>query len=931
MARPRIRAALLVGALVATATPLLAQAVAPKLSCGITQTGRWERLPVDTFRPISGIAGSTANRVTSYTVDEQRPQDLAVTNGFAVQRSTSNGCSWSTVYSLSATPTGAEPFVGAQSQIVSVALLSGRSMAAIQEGSGSASRPHVVVSDAGGTTWTTRDNGLPSQGAPRLLRAASDGRTAYLTISPTATGGDDGGGTGGVIPPLPGGGNPVTGTPTGFLYRTTDGGGTWTLQTGATDLPGGGTGFSQLDIDPSDSNRLYGIVGGRLLTSRDGGGTFTAAPGSGYTAVTATGPLAIAAFNSGGGVLSSNGGGTFTALPAPAGITSVAARTADSNLAIETNGSLKLLDPTGKVTNVPAAVSARPGSLLGDRGNQSSFHALAGDRAVLRYVDTVPPGVTVRPAAVGDLTVPPPNPGFVSPRARNVQLQVGESGLADFALDLPKNPTPLDLFFLVDISTGMGSYVETLQAKIRDIVSRLEAAGVDLKVGVGTIGTGQARGENSYPPFYTYPPQPDLNNPGQTRPGRTYTKPVLYKRLRAVGQTGPELQKAIDQLALETVPLGSYENREGQLVALKQVAEGQGQRTVTEEDGNLPTFSDVPPGQGAEFRGNPGIRRIVIMASNEKFDAPFGTDEQPESRPLARDVRLNFKPTIDMLRRNRIQVLGLTAGEIEAQPDLRTIAKGSGMLAPPGGVSCGGDPAQELSAGDPLVCNSADNFAEVISRVLASLVDRQSVQLVPRTRTPVLGALAGKALLGLDVKKPNRAPFQVRVSCIDVKPGTYAQDVDLLLRQTVVGRARVNVSCLKADAVTRPRPVVVDNAPNPPAAQPAPNPAVPPPAPLPPAAQPQAQPQVQTQVQVQPLTAAAVEEQQQLQLALALNGTLKDDDPVFNAGQQMAMVDRRKREEVQALGIMAFAVLTCAGLGLAGLRARPDVNVRRAR
>ena len=82
---------------------------------------------------------------------------------------------------------------------------------------------------------------------------------------------------------------------------------------------------------------------------------------------------------------------------------------------------------------------------------------------------------------------------------------------------------------------------------------------------------------------------------------------------------------------------------------------------------------------------------------------------------------------------------------------------------------------------------------------------------------------------------------------------------------------------------------------------------------------------------IQPLTAAAMQEQQELQLALALNGTYKEDDPVFNPGQQMAMVDRRKREEVQALGLLAFAIVSSSALGLARLRARPEIQVRRAR
>ncbi|MCU1595087.1 MAG: hypothetical protein JWO12_2479, partial [Frankiales bacterium] len=213
---------------------------------------------------------------------------------------------------------------------------------------------------------------------------------------------------------------------------------------------------------------------------------------------------------------------------------------------------------------------------------------------------------------------------------------------------------------------------------------------------------------------------------------------------------------------------------------------------------------------------------------------------------------------------------------------------------------------------------------------LGSLVDRQNVRLVPGNRTPVLGALNGQSLLGLDVKRPNTAGFSVQVSCVDVKPGTYAQDVNAVLRSTVVGKARMNVTCVKAAAVTPPKPVTL-TAPPPAPAQPAPGPAVPPVAPPVPAAQPQVQPQVNVQTQIQPMTSGAIQEQQELQLALALNGTLKDDDPVFNPGAQLAMVDRRKREEVQALGVLAFAMTACAGIGLARLRARPNADVQYAR
>ncbi len=927
-ARPRLRAALVAGALLATAVPVAAFATAPHLTCAPKPVGRWETIRVAPFTPVSGLNGSDHDVVETYTVNESTPQNVAASNGFAILLSKSNGCAWNRVFELSPTVTGSQPFLGTGSQIVSVALLGGRALAAVQEGSGAASRPHVLVSANNGNagSWTTSDNGLPTQGSPRLLRAASDGRTAYLTVSPTASGGSDSGGTtglpGGLTGGLPGGG----GTPTGFLYRTTDGGATWTLQTGATDLPGGGTGFSQLDIDPGNSNTLYGLVGGRLLVSRDGGGTFTQAAGSGYTAVVAGASSQVFAFGPGGGVLSFDGGRQFTGFTAPAGVTSAATRAGHSGVIVESGGTLRELEPgNGTSLAIPAGRTPRAGSLLGDRGVQSSAHALAG-HSLLRYVDPTPPGVVYPPQAVGDLSVTPPLPGVVTPRARNVSLPIGQSSVEDFTLDLPKNPTPLDLFFLVDVSQSMGSYVEDLKKNIRSITASLLAQKVSLKVGIGTVGTGPGRDESPFPDNYIDP----------TRPTQTYVKPTMYKRLRAIGAPDSTFFSAVDAMRLETVPPNT-QNLEGQLIALKNLTNGLGTRTQSEQsllDSGLPspTITAVAPGQGADWRPGPDVRRIVILATDEFMQAPFGGQpDTGDNRPGSTkdDPRLNFGPTIAMLNDARTKVIGLTKGEIAAQPDLQKLARGTGMLAPPGGIRCDND-TEPIPAGQPLVCNNAENFSAVITRLLATLVDRQTVSVVPHTRTPVLGALDGSALRSVDVKQPSTSTFRVRVSCIDVRPGSYVQDVDLVLRSTIVGRARLNVTCVKEQAIVKPRPVAAVPDPPAPPAQPAPNPPPPPPAPAPPAAQPQAQPQVQTQVQLQPLTAGAIQEQQELQLALAMNGMLKDDDPVFNAGQQMAMVDRRKREQVQALGLLAFAMTTCAGVGLARLRTRPQVRGRRA-
>jgi hypothetical protein len=242
-------------------------------------------------------------------------------------------------------------------------------------------------------------------------------------------------------------------------------------------------------------------------------------------------------------------------------------------------------------------------------------------------------------------------------------------------------------------------------------------------------------------------------------------------------------------------------------------------------------------------------------------------------------------------------------------------------VSPRGGVSCGGDPPQILRAGDPLVCSQDGDFSAIIGRVLAQLSDRQDVHLVAPHPTPVLRHLDEHALAGLDVKRPNLARFSVTVSCTNVEPGTYAQDVDAMLRDYPVGAARLYVTCLTPQAAVPPVPLA------PPPAKPPVAPAVQPPVP-PPAPPPAAQPQPQPNPNINPLTAGVTQEQQEIQLALALNQALQEQE---EQSGQLAMVDRRKREQVQALGVLAFAMTACAGLGLARLRTRTEVVVRRAR
>jgi hypothetical protein len=780
-----------------------------------------------------------------------------------------------------------------------------------------------VVRQVGGS-WTTSDTGLPAQGAPRLLRTASDGRTAYLTVSPDASGGSDDGTTA-----------PVTGLPggpaTGLLYATEDGGATWSLRTGAGALPTGGAGLDALAVDAGNPTYVYALSAGTLLVSHDGGGTFAAAPGSGFTAVASMQPGAVAAFTSGGvGVLSFDAGATFVRFRAPAGVTSAAWRSGDSGLMVESSGVLRHVQPSdGSVVAVPPPVRPRAGSLTGDLGVQSSYHAIA-QHSLLRYVDAAPPAEGAPPIAVGDKTVTPPRPGTVSPAVRELSLPVGGTGTADFALDLPKNPTPLDLYFLVDVSGSMLDYIDNLKHNIQKVVDRLTAARVDLKVGVGTLGTGPAKGEAPYPDTYVFPPTVDPQ--GRTTPGPTYRKPRIYERIRAVGDTGPSLRQAINSLRIETdppqgqCPAGDGRDQtanyhEGQLLALEQLVTGSGLQSEQDVQAGLGTFSAVAPGQDAGFRANPDVRRIVVVASDETFDAPYGTPTRRGSTcatPL-----LDYSRTLRILNQARVGVFGITTGSPDSKDDLDAMARGTRTFSPPGGVSCGGEPEDVLPAGTPLVCSQDGDFSAIIGRVLSQLSDVQDVHL-RAAPSPVLTALHGASLLGLDVKQANRAPFSASVSCRGLAAGTYAFDVDAVLRGYRVGTAQVRVTCVAPLAAVPPVPLspVPPPAPAPPAVQP---PAPPPPPP------PAAQPNPQPNPNVNPLTAGVTQEQQEAQLALALNEAARLEEEQTQPGEQLAMVDRRRREQVQALGSLLVALTACAGLGLARLRARVVPEVSRSR
>ena len=106
----------------------------------------------------------------------------------------------------------------------------------------------------------------------------------------------------------------------GGLYRSDDGGGTWEFVNGHHDIWQRAFYFQRLEADPVDRNTLY-ILNFRLMRSTDGGRTLESVPETHADHhdlwIDPTNPLRMINGNDGGGVVTVNGGLTWTSMRYP--------------------------------------------------------------------------------------------------------------------------------------------------------------------------------------------------------------------------------------------------------------------------------------------------------------------------------------------------------------------------------------------------------------------------------------------------------------------------------------------------------------------------------------------------------------------------------------------------------------------------------------
>lgn len=860
-----LRGVVAVGLLAAGSVSVLAGASSPVACAGAAVRGSWQELPVGSWPAPEGV---TAKReATAYAVDPVDPRRVVVTDGTSVQLSDSSGCGLRTVLTLGRAPTADVPVGGAQATIVKVLVLPSHRTLLVLDDQG---RTRVLGSDdAEPGTWAAAETGLPPGGAPQAVTAGT-GETAYLSLLPSPATGVLG------VPASPGG-----------LFATEDGGATWQQR--------GGTATAIADLtalagDPRTPGLLHAISGDNVVRSTDGGRTFSVpepltVDGTGYVmgalAAPAPGVVLAAAVESEHGprlVRSTDGGRAWSSVPSPSGVVGLAGRgSREALLETDDHRVLRLDALDGRTAEVTPRVAASDYALSGAGSASGAYHALTRT-LLLRYLDPVDRGQTGTGRVPVHGVVPPAVRGTLSPASVTVEVPAGGAADVPLSLSLPRSRSPLDVYFLVDSSKSMADVIADLQAGIEEVVAELTREGVDVEVGVATIGTAAADGSADPPASPT---------------DRSYRQPQLYQRLRAVGAV-EGLSDDLSGLQTETSPNNGQDREEGQLVGLDQLVTGAG---VVQNGTTGSLQYRVAPGQQAGWRQDDHVRRVAVLATDGAFGDPPGTPHDAGGRP-------DFGAVVRQLVEQRVALLGLSKDFDEANRDLGLVARGTDALAS-GTVSCGEGIVVAPAA--PLVCGNNSHFSDA---VLAMLRD---YTLAPEALTYRGLAVEGPATV--DLAQPRTVAVTAHASCAGLAAGDHPSRVEVGLRGAVVATSRVLVRCLPgAPVVPRTGPVEVAGGPplnlqpNPPA----------PGAPQPPVPVSQVQLQGQPGVQAQP--GAAAEQEEEVQLALAA------------AERARAAEELKSVQPVQARGLGAGDAAAQVGLFCAmGLAALVAVVVVRRR
>jgi hypothetical protein len=259
---------------------------------------------------------------------------------------------------------------------------------------------------------------------------------------------------------------------------------------------------------------------------------------------------------------------------------------------------------------------------------------------------------------------------LMEPEFTTVNHNVGLAESLLKELGWEETGTPVDVYFVVDLSASFADDLPVFQSEAPTIINDLVTAGNDLKVGLGS--------------FEDYPISPF---------GTASAGDVAYRQnVDLTSDTGAVLT-VIN--GLET--RDGNDNPESQLAALFQAATGDGQ----DLSGVGFPGATIPANQQANFRD--GAVKLFLLWT----DAPFHRPGDPGD--FIDYPGPSFDDTVAaVLALDPAKVIGVSSGaDPETLADLEAIAAATGALAPIGGTDCDGDGVTDIPEGEPLVCTTA--------------------------------------------------------------------------------------------------------------------------------------------------------------------------------------------------------------------------------
>lgn len=811
--------------------------------------------------------------ITDYAVEPLVADRLYVTNGTVVMRSVDAGCHWTQVFALPATGNGMN---AANSRILEIEVGGpGAVYLPIQQAE-PAPQPHVVVSTDGGSSWNQADGPVMNTLVGRIRDldvSLGNGAAAAMLLDvelsePGVVGAE---------------GQQV-------LLTTTSSGTTWDVGPGqvldsdtrvttpvASVSTGGGREMTSIAVNPVRPNEvwLYGPNG----VSRYDGATMNDT-GLGATTVLdiAMDGRAVLAYSSDSNVgkLSLDGGVSFVTIQSGFPVDSIDIITSTPT-EIATGSYGRVLTQTlfpGQARPQLRDISPQDGRAVTDV--QVAFpNSVQRPSVYTRTSNTIevvyePKGEIIKPQLVSlDLTEPHVDDGNnkLMPASKTVSLRPGQSRTIDYELNLPGATTPLDVYFMIDISGSMQGTINGIRAAMQDIADRLAHEDIDVNFGVGSF--------------------------------RSYDTPPAYKRERDIGPTGPELAAALNRLT------ASGGGDETQMAALLQSVTGEG-------DGS------IPPGLNMHFRR--GSLPVAIMVTDEPISQG---PPHPTYDAVIDALNAHGVEQVGLA----IQEPPLLGEQDYGNPGpaaqgLRRVADGTDTVAPYGGVDCDGDGDIDIPAGVELVCfvdpnhsSDAGLMADAIVNIVSALQDVRQLdvqagpKVSPTSESEVVTDIAPDPLPPLDLKKPSAAQFSLTVTCPHVPRKTvFPIEVGVASYSRTFASAELDVVCVpimeKAEVLTLFSAFV-------------PIAAVPPPPPRPPDPVPEPNPNPQPNPQQNPQAQAgfAAQEQQQPQLALAnQEGAAAPEVASEGAAADDFYMSDNSERRIPPIGfIFTTATITCLG------------------